>query len=99
MLWNQLDLDLIYIGDSDDFMKLFTKYTIYFVNVQMFLHAYVVFSVFACMDNGVYIIFIMWNSISGLNTWYHFLFNIGCGEAVKGKVIKKNSGNLLRQGG
>ena len=30
-----------------------------------------------------YIISIMWNSISGLDTWYHFQFNISCGVAVK----------------
>merc|ERR1711954_319070 len=30
----------------------------------------------------LYIIFIIWNSISGLDTRYHFRFNISCGVAV-----------------
>ena len=42
----------------------------------------VVFSVCAQMDNAAYIIFIMWNSISGLDAWYYFRFNISCGVAV-----------------
>ena len=42
----------------------------------------VVFSVCARMGNAAYIIFIMWNSIDGLDAWYHFLFNISCGVAV-----------------
>ena len=29
-----------------------------------------------------YIIFIMCNSISGLDAWYYFWFNISCGVAV-----------------
>ena len=41
------------------------------VNVQSSLHENVVFSVCAHMDNAAYIIFIMWNSISGLDAWYH----------------------------
>ena len=53
-----------------------------FVNVQLSLHEHVVFSVCALMDNAAYIIFIMWNSISGLEPWYHFRFNISCGVAV-----------------
>ena len=28
------------------------------------------------------IIFIMWNSVYGLDTWYHFRFNISCVVAV-----------------
>ena len=40
-------------------------------------------SVCAHMDNAAYIMFIMWHSISGLDTWYHFRFNISCGVAVK----------------
>ena len=41
------------------------------------------FSVSARTCNAAYVIFIMWNSISGLDTWYHFRFNISCGVAVK----------------
>ena len=51
--------------------------------LQSSLHENVVFSVCAHMDNAVYIMFIMWHSISGLDTWYHFRFNISCGVAVK----------------
>ena len=47
------------------------------------LHENVVFSVCAHMGNAAYIIFIMWNSIAGLDTWYLFCFNISCGVAVK----------------
>ena len=39
-----------------------------FVNVQLSLHENVVFSVCSRMGNAAYIIFIMWSSISGLNT-------------------------------
>ena len=53
-----------------------------FVNVQSSLHENVVFSVCARMDNAAHIIFIMWNSISGLDAWDHFRFNISCGVAV-----------------
>ena len=60
-----------------------------FVNVQSSLHENVVFSVCVRMDNAAYIIFIMWNSISGLDAWYHFWFNISCGVAVKGKGHRK----------
>ena len=42
----------------------------------------VVFSVCARMGNAAYIISIMWNSISGLDAWYHFRFNISCGVAL-----------------
>ena len=55
---------------------------VWFVNVQSSLHENVVFSVFARMDNAAYIIFIRWNSISGLEAWYPFQFNISCGVAV-----------------
>ena len=51
--------------------------------LQSSLHENVVFSVCAHMDNAAYIMFIMWHSISGLDTWYHFRFNISCGVAVK----------------
>ena len=60
-----------------------------FVNVQSSLHENVVFSVCAHMDNATYIIFIMWNSISGLDVWYHFRFDISCGVAVTGRSHKK----------
>merc|ERR1711954_40635 len=53
-----------------------------FVNVQSSLHENVVFSVCARMCNAEYIIFIMWNSISDLDTCYHFRLNISCGVAV-----------------
>ena len=49
----------------------------------------VVFSVCARMDNATYIMFIMWNSISGLDAWYHFRFNISCGVAVMGRSHQK----------
>ena len=53
-----------------------------FVNVQSSLHENVVFSVSARMCNAAHVIFIMWNSISGLDTCYHFRLNISCGVAV-----------------
>ena len=53
-----------------------------FVNIQSSLHENVVFSVCACMGNAAYIIFIMWNSISSLDAWYHFRFDVSCGVAV-----------------
>ena len=56
------------------------------------------FSVCACVGNAANIIFIMWNSISGLDAWYHFRFNISCGLAVMEKSHKKISGNFLRGG-
>ena len=46
------------------------------------LHENVVFSVCARMCNAAYFIFIMWNSFSGLEAWYHLRFNISCGVAV-----------------
>ena len=52
------------------------------VNVQLSLHENDVISVYACTVNAGYIIFIMWNSISGLDACYHFQFNISCGVAV-----------------
>ena len=65
------------------------------VNVQSFFHENVVFSVCARMDNASYIIFIMWNSISGLESWNYF----SCGVAVMVRSHKKISGNFLRGGG
>ena len=70
-----------------------------FVNMQSSLHEKVVFSVCACLGNAMCIIFIMLNSISSLDAWYHFRFNISCGVAVLGRSHqKKNSGNFLRGG-
>ena len=53
-----------------------------FVNIRSSLHENIVFSVCVRMGNVAYIIFIMWNSISGLDAWYHFRLNISCGVAV-----------------
>ena len=53
------------------------------VYLQLSLPENVVFSVCAHMGNAAYIIFIMGNSISGLESWNHFRFNISCGVAVK----------------
>ena len=61
-----------------------------FVYLQSSLHEKVVFSVCARMDDAAYIIFIMWNSISCLDAWYHFWFNISCGVAVAVRGHKKN---------
>ena len=60
-----------------------------FFNVQSSLHENVVFSVCAYMGNATYIIFIMRNSISGLDAWYHFRFNVSCGVAVMGRSHQK----------
>ena len=60
----------------------YVQRSVCFVNIQSSLHENVVFSVCARMGNAAYIIFIMWNSISGLDAWYHFRFNISCGVAV-----------------
>ena len=49
----------------------------------------VIFSVCACLGNAAYIIFIMLNSISGLDAWYRFRFNISCGVAVMGRSHQK----------
>ena len=51
-----------------------------FINVQLSLHENVVFSVCARMNNAAYFISIMWSSISGLDAWYHFWFNINSGN-------------------
>ena len=61
----------------------YVQHHVRFVNVQSSLPENVVFSVCAHMGNAADIIFIMWNSISGLDTWYYFWFNISCGVAVK----------------
>ena len=61
-----------------------------YVNVQSSLHENVVFSVCAGMDNAAYFVFIMWNSIFGLEAWYYFRFNISCGVAVTVRSHQKN---------
>ena len=61
-----------------------------FVNVQSSLHENVVFSVCALMCNAAYAIFIMCNSLSGLDTCYHFRLNISCRVAVTVKSHQKN---------
>ena len=72
---------------------------VYFVNVQSSLHENVVFSVPEHMGNAAYIIFSMWNSISGLDAWYHFCFNISCCLAVTVRGPQnKISDNFLRGG-
>ena len=70
-----------------------------FVNVQSSLHDNVVFSVCALTDNVAYIMFIMWNSISGLDAWYHFRFNISCGVAVMGNFLRGGEGGKTNFGG
>ena len=65
-----------------------------FVNVESSLHENVVFSVCVRMGNATYIIFIMWNSISSLEAWYHLRFNISCGVAVTVRSHQTNSGNF-----
>ena len=61
-----------------------------FVNVQSSLHENVVFSVCALMCNATYLISILWNSISGLESWNHFRFNISCGVAVTVRSHQNN---------
>ena len=46
-----------------------------------------------------YIVFIMWNFISGLDTWYHFRFNISCGVAVKVKSHQEKFQVIILLGG
>ena len=50
------------------------------------------------MGNAACIIFIMLNSISGLDAGYHFRFNISCGVAVTVRSHQNISGNFLRGG-
>ena len=54
------------------------------------MHENVVFSVCARMCNAAYGIFIMWNSISGLDACYHFRLNISRGVAVTVRSHQKN---------
>ena len=77
----------------------YVQHRVCLVIVQSFLHENVIFSVCARMENAAYIIFIMWNSISGLDAWYHFRFIISCGVAVMGRGHQKKSGIFLRRGG
>ena len=72
---------------------------VWFVNVQSSLHENVVCSLCARMGNAASIIFIMWNSIPGLDTWCYFRFNISCGLAEKVRNHQqKMSGNFSRGG-
>ena len=68
------------------------------VNVQSSLHDNIVFSVCGRMVKAAYIMFIMWNSISGLDAWYHFRFNISCGVAVMGMGRSHQKKKFLRGG-
>ena len=69
-----------------------------FVNAQSSLLENVAFSVCARMCNATNVIFIMWHSISGLDTWYHFRLNISCGVAVTVRGHQKNIRYFLRGG-
>ena len=76
-------------------MGLYVQRRVCFVNIQSSLHENVVFSVCLCLGNATYNIFIMINSISGLEAWYHLWFNISCGAAVKVRGHRKrNSDNF-----
>ena len=68
----------------------YVQHHVCFLNVQSSLHENVVFSVCARMCNAAYVIFIMWNSISGLDASYHFRLNISCGVAVMVRSHQKN---------
>ena len=69
-----------------------------FVNAPSSLHENVIFSVCSHMGNAAYIIFIMWKSISGLEGWYHFWFNISCGMAVIVRSHQKKIQVILGRG-
>ena len=69
----------------------YVQHRVCFVNVESSLHENVVFSVCACVGNAAYIIFIIWNSISGLDAWYHFQFYTSCGVIVMGRSHKKKN--------
>ena len=51
-----------------------------FINVQSSLHENIVFYAWARMGDAMYIKLITRSSISGLNAWYHFSFNISHSE-------------------
>ena len=70
-----------------------------FVNVQSSLHLNVVFSLYARMGFATCIIFIMWTSISGLEAWYHFRFNISCGVAVTMRSHQEKFQVIFTRGG
>ena len=53
---------------------------------------------FVRMGNAAYIMFIMWNYISGLEAWYHFQFNIICGVAVTVRIHQEKF-QVIFQGG
>ena len=74
----------------------YVQHRVCFINIQSSLHENVVLSVCAHMGNAAYIIFIMWNSISGLDAWYHFRFNISCGVAVMGRSHQKKFRYLFK---
>ena len=67
----------------------YAKHHVCLVYLQSSLHENVVFSVCARMSNAAYVIFIMWNSISGLDTCYHFRLNVSCEVAVTVKSHQK----------
>ena len=69
-----------------------------FVNVQSSLHENIVLSVCARMCNAAYVMFIMWNSISGLDACYHFQLNVSCGVAVTVRSHQKNKVIFLGKG-
>ena len=68
-----------------------------YVIVQSSLHENVIFSVCARMGNAAYIILIMWNSISVLDAWVYFRFNVSCGVAVgcHGKNLSKRISGIF----
>ena len=70
-------LELIHLNDLN-----YQKYHKAEYDQQSSLHENVVFSVCVRMGNAAYIIFIIWNSISGLDGRFCFQFNISCGVAV-----------------
>ena len=83
-------LEFVNCGAEEKYRKAeYVQRRVCFVNVQSSLHENVFFSVFARMYNAAYVIFIMWNSISGLDTCYHFRLNISCGVAVTVRSHKK----------
>ena len=99
--WNQnnrFELTAAHIFNSKISLKKYRKAEyvqrrVCFANVQSSLHQNDVFSVCARMDNAAYNKFIMWNSISYLDTSYHFRFSVVM-WLPWGEVIKKMSGNF-----
>ena len=70
-----------------------------FVNVQSYLHENFVFSVCALMWNAAYVIFIRWNSISGLDALYHIRLNISREVAVMVRSHEKKKIRKFLRGG